>query len=382
MNASLRTLAARLLLFAPAFVSVAAFAGAPYTAAIFVENRAGPAFEDKTGVLEDFLTERFTELGLSVVSREVAIDALEASSESGEPDLDRLLSRSTSAQNLARNLEANMILAASITSWGQNRRVYRGHGVETDHTENVLRVTYRIFDSVRGGSLYSDTVRVARTHRNTDELTVTEGDLLNELLDGAALELASLLARRTRERPVEELPERPERAGFRVDIALRNLTVPDVHVDAEGVVTLSNIEHEMSPYGVTVELDGVAVGSAPGALEAWPGLHTLRLSREGFRDWERTVNLYDGLELNVAMEPSEEGLARWRDYTEFLHEIKTGTRLTEAEIEVLKGYARQLQQSGYRIDIRVDTEEGLHIENRYFTPFREFQREPFFPATP
>jgi len=48
---------------------------------------------------------------------------------------------------------------------------------------------------------------------------------------------------------------------------------------------------------VTVELDGIAIGSAPGSFQGFPGLHKLRLSREGFDSWERTVNLYDGQNL-------------------------------------------------------------------------------------
>ncbi len=344
-------------------------------AAVFVTNRAGPEFEEKTSVLEDLLTARFAELGFSVLSREIVIDALNTSSveTGGTPDarLDHLLSSRTSALRLAQNMGADMILAASISSWGRNHRRYRGHGVETDHTENILRVTYRIFDGVRGGSLYSDTVRVSKTHRNTGDLTVTEGDLHNALLDDASVKLAGLLARRIHDRPPGEPAEMPGRVGFQLDISLRNLEIPDVHIDAEGVVTLSNIAHEMAPYGVTVELDGVAIGSAPGNLEAFPGLHQMRLSRDGFKDWERMVNLYDGLELNVAMEPSEDGLALWRDYTEFLNELKTGTRLADAEVDVLKGHAEKLRQSGYRIDIRVDTEEGIRIENRYPELFRK-----------
>ncbi len=359
------------LLVALSFSPILGAQDDPPVAAIFVENRAGPAFAEKTGVLEDLLTARFTELGFSVMSREVAIDALDPAPGDGEASLEERLSSRTSALRLAQNLGADTVLSATITSWGQNQRRYQGHGVETDHTENILRVSYRLFDGVRGGSLYSDTVRVSKVHRNTADLTVTEGDLLNELLDGASAELAGALARQTRERPAPARREMPGPVNFDLDISLRNLTIPDVHVDAEGNVTLSSIEHEMAPYGVTVELDGVAIGSAPGTLEAFPGLHTMRLSRDGFRDWERTVNLYDGLELHIAMEPSEEGLARWRDYTEFLNDLQTGTRLAEAEIEVLKGYAQQLRQSGYRIDIRIDTDEGIRIDNHYRSLFGE-----------
>ena len=57
-------------------VSQADNAPAPRKAAIFIENRAGPALNDKVPVLEDFLTSRITEKGFSVISREVVVNAL------------------------------------------------------------------------------------------------------------------------------------------------------------------------------------------------------------------------------------------------------------------------------------------------------------------
>ena len=69
---------------------------------------------------------------------------------------------------------------------------------------------------------------------------------------------------------------------------------------------------------VTVELDGVAVGSAPGAFQGRPGLHKIRLSREGFDPGSAPINIYDGQNLRVALQMSDAGYARWADTTAFL----------------------------------------------------------------
>ena len=69
----------------------------------------------------------------------------------------------------------------------------------------------------------------------------------------------------------------------------------------------TNAPIEVQPLDVTVELDGIAIGSAPGTFQAFPGLHKLRLSREGFKDWERTVNIYAGQKLRVALQMSDAG---------------------------------------------------------------------------
>jgi hypothetical protein len=63
---------------------------------------------------------------------------------------------------------------------------------------------------------------------------------------------------------------------------------------------LTNQPIAVQAMDVTVELDGVALGSAPGIIPGRPGLHKIRLSREGFDPWERTINIYDGQNLRVA----------------------------------------------------------------------------------
>ena len=108
----------------------------------------------------------------------------------------------------------------------------------------------------------------------------------------------------------------------------------------------------VQPLDVTVELDGIALGSAPGAFQAYPGLHKLRLSREGFDDWERTVNIYDGQTLRVALQMSAAGYARWADTTAFLASLDNKRKLTDAEAEKIRGLAKFFSESHYRVDAK------------------------------
>jgi hypothetical protein len=86
--------------------------------AIFVENRAGTAFNDKVSVLEDFISSHITEKGFSVLSREVVINGLKSYSgnESKVSDrelsgtgLDKLLSDSTTTLQLAQMMGVGYI---------------------------------------------------------------------------------------------------------------------------------------------------------------------------------------------------------------------------------------------------------------------------------
>jgi hypothetical protein len=110
-----------------------------------------------------------------------------------------------------------------------------------------------------------------------------------------------------------------------------------------------------------VELDGVALGSAPGTFQAPPGLHKIRLSREGFDVWERTINVYDGQQLRVALQMSPAGYGRWKDTTDFLATLDANRKLTDAEVQRIQGIAKFFSESHYRVDYNVDTKENVKI---------------------
>ena len=78
----------------------------------------------------------------------------------------------------------------------------------------------------------------------------------------------------------------------------------------------------------------------------------MRLSRQGFREWVRTINCYDAQVLDVSLQMTEEGYQRWKDNTGFLQNLEKERKLTDAEVKVLEGKAQMLRQSGFRIDIQ------------------------------
>ncbi len=80
------------------------------------------------------------------------------------------------------------------------------------------------------------------------------------------------------------------------------------------------------------------------------GLHKLRVVREGYKPWERTVNFTNGQKLNVGLEMSEAGYARWRDATAFMNGLKNGAKLTDAEVKLLEGKAKMFENSGYKVN--------------------------------
>lgn len=383
-------------------------------AAIFVENRAGAALNDKVPVLEDLLTGRLTEKGFSIISREVAINALnrylavgfavettdpldfkvkerqttatgeQAKTGTGQvslqPDLtklDRIMSDSTSALRLAQNLAADYLLVASITTLGTNKTSFTDGALKTVNLIHTLRVSYKLLDGVQAGSLIADTVKASKTIRQTENLQTEAGDLLNELLDEAAVKLAANVGRRQ-----DEIVDPPPKPGFvaitvscgMTDLAQLPLSVPDIRLLEDGSLLVLTNRLGIQVLDATVEIDGIAIGSAPGKFQVRPGLSKMRITREGFKDWERTANFSDGQKFHVALQMSEEGYRRWKDNTEFLFKLETGQKLTEAGAKMMEGFAQFLRESRYRIDHRSDVKADIEAKGK--SPFDGLTIQP------
>ena len=274
--------------------------------------------------------------------------------------LDQALSDSTSALRLAQNLGADFILIPSLTTYGTERKAYTGDGISTVNVTHTLRVSCKIVEAGAGGAIKGDTATATKTIRQSGNLSVDSSEVINELLDDAAGQLADALVQNAGSLPTEVA--KASMVNFSIacsmtDIKDQPITVPNVQVTADKRVVKTNAPIEVQPLDVTVELDGIAIGSAPGTFQAFPGLHKLRLSREGFKDWERTVNVYAGQKLRVALQMSDEGFARWQENLAFLQLLQDDRKLTDAEVKRIEGIAKFFSESHYR----VDTKENVKI---------------------
>lgn len=336
-------------------------------AAIFVANHADKSFDDKLSAFADFITTRFTEKGFNVLSREVATDALSSLlKDSKQTDADRLLSDNSTVLRLGQMLGADYLVVASISSFGSDKKSVEAYGVKTVNITHNLRVTYKILDGAHGGTLVSDTVKASKTIQYTENLREEDGDLINALLDEAAGQVGDSLGKKSIKMAVA--PNEPVEFSIACgmqDLAQLPLSIPDVGLAKDNTVVVGKDKLEVQALDVTVELDGVVAGSAPSTFKAPPGLHKLRLSREGFTPWERTINVVEGQKLKVALQMSDAGYQRWKDNTAFLQSLENGKKLTDAEAERIRGEAQKLRQSGYKVDVKddvkVDTKEGLKV---------------------
>lgn len=333
--------------------------------AIIVDNRAGAKLNDKVAVLEDLLATRIAGKGFSVLSRDMVTRSLKnysgkpTSAETPGAGLDEALENSTSALRLAQNLNADFVLAPTITTYGTEKRKYTGNDVATVNTIHTMRVGYKLVEAGEGGAIKGATVTATKTMRDSAGLTVESDDVVNELLDDAATQLAEAL-----EKAARTVPATVAKAGlvnFTVACSMTDprqqpIQIPQVSVTSDKRAVVTN-HIEVQAMDVTVELDGVALGSAPGTFKARPGLHKIRLSREGFAPWERTINIMEGQNLRAALQMSDQGYSRWKDTTDFLATLENERKLTDAEVKRIEGIGKFFSESHYR----VDTKENIKI---------------------
>lgn len=333
--------------------------------ALFVANRAERSLDDKLAAFEDFISGRITDKGFRVLSHEAVTDAVSAlAKDSKQTELDQLLANNSSALRLAKMLGADYIILASLSSYGMDKQTLEA--LKTVNLIYNLRVTYKVLDGVQGATLTADTLKLRRIAQTSESNRIESTDVINELLDEASVAIAGSLGTKR----IEPAPATAQAVDFFIacgmqDLAQLPVSVPDVRLTPDNMLVVEPNRIEVQPLDVTVEFDGAVVGSAPGVFKLAPGLHKLRLTREGFKDWERTINVVDGQRLKVVLQMTDAGYNRWKENTAFLNSLETTRKLTDAEVKRLDGEAQRLRQSGNKVDIKkdikVDTKEGLKI---------------------
>lgn len=340
------------------------------TAAIVVTNRISASENNKMAIIEDLVISKVADLGWRFISSEVVINAVSGlTKDNTENAVDKLLSDQTSSLQLAQTLGANYLFFVSLVSYDSEKREVNAYGVQYSKTDYKLRLAYRIIDGGSGHTLTSQTALASRSIQQDKHATTTTGNIFNDLAEKAAVDIANDLRMKLEQDKIAAPTDiETTFASFQITVGLSDIMIPEVIFDDNGQAHITANQSNVEPLAVTIELNGLTMGTTgtSGSLtqfQARPGLHRLRLSREDLVPWERMVNITDGMKFNVTMQLTDTGLARWTERTQFLQDLKRDEILTSAEAEALRGEARLLEQSGYKIDIKVDTEEGLRIED-------------------
>ncbi|MEI8245259.1 MAG: PEGA domain-containing protein [Lentisphaerota bacterium] len=373
--AALSAIVAASALFAAEPETGAANGKTPLKTAIFVRNCGGQELRDKIDTFNDRLSARLSEKGFSTMDWKDVIQKFKESSETEDqifknvktfmavstttatnqsltgvatadrkPDETVLIAQGrdggvaqASSLRIAQMIDANYIIVASMGQLGHEKRTFKGEGTiyQTNNTADIytLPLTIRVLDGSTGQSLYGDTLTASYRVAQNASLEIKQDNIADNLIDIGTAKLA------------ENISGKVER--------IRNAAVKGGATAEFGI--------ECNVTGATVELDGAAIGSPPGRFIVKPGLHQLRVSREYFQTWERTVNIFPNQQLNVSLELSESGLAKYKDITAFkqAQELEKLTRVAKVDI------AREQSKADADVKEKVSSGREVFLKNSY-----------------
>ena len=209
-----------------------------------------------------------------------------------------------SVTRVAQMLGADYILTASIIGASQMNR-FAGDRAVTIYT---LRMATKVLDATTGGSVYG------KNWSNKQPVPQGNGDdpmgHYDDLIDMWVQEIGEEMAA-ARPRWRAPIANTAALVPFTVTTTIDATIAPlSATVDASKPV---QEELRIVAGGITVEVDGAAVGSSGGTFYARPGLHQLRVSRQWMTPWVGTVNISSGAVFNVALELSDEGFRHYRN---------------------------------------------------------------------
>ncbi len=175
---------------------------------------------------------------------------------------------------VARALNADILVRGSLTAFSEGRRIVRQGGHEAEFTRVSLRVVLEALDVVDGAIVAIGSGRAAKDLRQTASLqTVLGEDDILELFDMAVSDAVPSLTAGLEKR-LEALQERG-----RVKLTVETTDDPAM-----------------------VEINGVLVGTTPlEELPLYPGDHLIRVSRAGYETIRRRIMVSSDMKVTVPM---------------------------------------------------------------------------------
>ncbi len=247
-------------------------------------------------------------------------------------------------------------MVVGFSGFGSERKSYRGYGIETSGETFALRADYALSGGTDAAGISGGAVRATKTLSRIPGLSVDSNDVLNELVENLADEVARSLSERVK--PAELPSKAAARGEVEIVCTLDELSMPEVVFEGGKYVLKPNLIPATVPY-INAEIDGVAQ-TVGGRVSLARGLHILRVKQADIEPFEANIFVTGAPNqiLRFALKLSDSARARWKEDLEFLERVKRlaleasdASVLTRAQAERLMGIAEMYKNSGYNIRI-------------------------------
>ena len=276
--------------------------------AVFVQNRTRErAMDDEIDGIRDRLAASLAAVdGMEVLDSAQIADTFRKYKVTTDEEKKGLVSgifSGGSVPNVARMIGCDYIVAASVVGASSLKRKQSGQ----DSTVFTLRTTIKVMDATGRtvGSVPNWSSSFPVLNEGGDDPMNYYNILIDRWVEDATDQLAA-----------NALKWRKPAAAATALVAFKVTTSIDkvvTELESQTKGTKGELLAELRKVvgGATVELDGAVIGSCPGEFRVAPGLHQIKITRQWMQDYTATVNIVDGMQLDVAMEMSEAGLAKW-----------------------------------------------------------------------
>jgi len=308
--------------------------------AVFVKNNTKvPGMDDEVDGIRDRLAAAMAEVeGFTVLDSSQIADTFRKYKVTTAEERAGLVSgifTGGSVPNVAKMIGCDYIVAASIVGASSMRRNVGG----TLATVFNLRMALKVMDA-GGASVYGIPVK-PYTFPATDAVD-DPMNYYNILLDRWATEATVALAAKA---PSWRKPSIADGAlvSFQVKTTI-DQTLDELESQTKGAKGEQLAELRKVVGGVTVELDGAVIGSAPNTFKATKGLHQICVKRDWMKPYTATVNIQEGMVLQVALEMSAEGVTKWGT----LEGLRANIAQEYSRAAMLRGVKVNLDSSKWR----------------------------------
>ena len=314
--------------------------------AIFVKNQTKvPGMDDMVDGVRDRISAELAGAGMIVLDQaEIAssFNRFKVTTAEERAGLVDGVFTGGSTVRVGQMLGADYIMVASIIAADRAALTVGGKPM----VAYTLRMTVKINEAAQGTSVYGDNW-TRKVPVPGDSAAGTDASVYyNDLLDTWASETGAKIADKSK---TWRRAEAVQMASFTV-----STTIDDLIKGLEsGTRAPNDLLDEMRRVigGVTVQIDGAAVGSSPGTFQVAPGMHQLRISRQWMKDWQQTVNIQNGSSFKVALELSDTGLQRFQS-------------LEKMKAQIAKDYAEAMALKGMKINYDTAAWRDVSVGNK------------------
>lgn len=192
----------------------------------------------------------------------------------------RTIEQKSSALRISQAIGASYFLIADVEEVVSNNIKDTVYGNQINDMRITADIAVKILDGIRGGTILAENVRVEKRLHGDEASRFTPEDVTQSL---------PVLMKQASADVAKKFLDNVEKVrGFKVDAVQVKFKVK------------TNVP------SATVELDGMAIGTAPGEFQAISGAHRLRITKDGYRAFERDVNVIANAEFSVSLEETGE----------------------------------------------------------------------------